>query len=78
MELQQIDSKLRVLNPFVHTDGYLRVGSRITKADIPEEGKAPLIMPRKDENVRSIIRYLHQKSLHAGPKYILNNSRRSL
>ena len=78
MELQQIDSKLRVLNPFVHTDGYLRVGSRITKAEVSEEGKAPLIMPRKDENVRSIIRYLHQKSLHAGPKFVLNDSRRSL
>ena len=78
MELQQIDSKIRVLNPFVHTDGYLRVGSRLSKADISDEAKAPIIMPRKDENVRSIIRYLHEKSLHAGPKFVLNDSRRSL
>ena len=55
LELQQIDSKIRVLNPFVHTDGYLRVGSRLTKADISDEAKAPIIMPRKDENVRSVI-----------------------
>ena len=69
---------MRVLNPIVHSDGYMSVRSRITKADSPEESKAPLIMPRKDEHVRSIIRYLHQKSLHAGPKYVLNDLRRSI
>ena len=51
----------------------VRLGSARYPAGHPEQ-----TMKKQDENVRSIIRYLHEKSLHAGPKFVLNNSRRSL
>ncbi|KAI4872908.1 hypothetical protein NFI96_015842 [Prochilodus magdalenae] len=40
-------SPLRKLNPFVDADGLLRVGGRISLADIPWEEKHPIIVPKK-------------------------------
>ena len=76
--MQHIDSKVRALNPFVDKNGFLRVGSRLVKADIDEVAKAPAILPRKDNIVRSIIRYFHQRDLHAGPKHVLNELRQTM
>jgi len=77
-ELRGIDSKIRALNPFIDHDGFLRVGSRLTKASIADETKFPVILPRGDATVRSIITYLHQKNLHAGAKFIHCEARQSI
>ena len=77
-ELKAILSKLLALNPFLADDGYLRVGSRLVKSDLDEATKAPVILPKGDHSVRAIIRYLHQKDMHAGPKHVLNELRRSV
>ena len=62
---------LRPHNPFVDEDGLLRVGSRLINADIAHEQKFPLILPPKDTVVRSMIRSMHLKLVHAGPKATL-------
>ena len=77
-DLKAISSKLLALNPFLADDGYLRVGSRLVKSELDDATKAPVILPKGDHSVRAIIRYLHEKDLHAGPKHVLNELRRSV
>ena len=77
-QLKGISSKLLVLNPFLDDNGYLRVGSRLRRSSLEEGAKAPIILPRADQVVRCVVRYMHQKELHAGPKHVLNELRKSV
>ena len=43
----------------------LRVGSRLINAEIDDDAKFPIVLPRKDANVRAMIEYTH--------KYILKH-----
>ena len=62
---------LRPHNPFIDKEGTMRVGSRLINADISYEAKFPSILPSKDENVRAIVRNMHEREGHAGPKHTL-------
>ena len=54
----------------------LRVGSRLLNAEIDDDAKCPMILPRKDPNVRAMLDYVHKYKLkHAGPKHMLNSLR---
>ena len=77
-EMDIKDSSLRALNPFLDADGVIRVGSRLVKADLDYHAKFPAILPRKDQVVRALIRFQHLKDLHAGPKYVLTQLRRTI
>ena len=77
-QLKGISMKLLVLNPFLDDNGYLRVGSRLRRSSLEEDAKAPIILPRADQVVRCVVRYMHQKELHAGPKHVLNELRKSV
>ena len=77
-QLKGISSKLLALNPFLDNDGYLRVGSRLMRSSLEEESRTPIILPRTDQVVRCVVRYMHQKELHAGPKHVLNELRKSV
>ena len=50
-EMSSKSSKLRLLNPFVGKDGLIRVGTRILYADVDDQAKYPVILPRDDGNV---------------------------
>ncbi len=71
-----IDKTLRQHNPFVDDRGTLRVGSRLVNADLSYEERFPAILPSKDPNVASLVRYFHQQDFHAGPKHVLCQLRR--
>ena len=64
-------SKLDTHHPFLDTKGVLRVGSRLENANIERERKYPAILPKDDENVRSLIRFTHAQLKHAGQKTTL-------
>ena len=74
-EMKNKRSSIRTLNPFIASDGLIRTGSRLHNADMKDETKYPIILPRKDPNVRSLIRSIHVDNLHAGPKHVLNRLR---
>ncbi|KAI4892094.1 hypothetical protein NFI96_003231 [Prochilodus magdalenae] len=59
-------SPLRKLNPFVDADGLLRVGGRITLADIPLEEKHPIIVPKKHHIATLLVRHYHEQVAHQG------------
>ena len=64
-------SSLRPHNPYIDAEGIMRVGSRLMNADIEYEAKFPAILPPKDENVKALVRDMHEREQHAGPKHTL-------
>ena len=69
-------NKLRTHNPFIDQEGTMRVGSRLMNADIEYEAKYPIILPPKDENVKAMVRDIHEREGHSGSKHTLNQIRR--
>ena len=70
-------STLLPLTPVRDDKGLIRVGGRIGKANIPEEAKHPIILPRESELARLIIMHEHIRHGHAGVEHTLNQVRQS-
>ena len=60
------DSPLKALDPFIDTDGLLRVGGRIREAELQQQEKTPLIIPGKHHIATLLVRYYHEKTQHQG------------
>lgn len=60
------------LRPFLHTDGLVRVGGRLTNSELDFESKHPVLLPRNDHVTNLLIDYHHVKYLHAGPELLLS------
>ena len=63
-------SSIYRLDPFMDK-GLLRVGGRLNNADIPQESKHPIILPRKSNVTTLIIRQAHERLGHAGRGHVL-------
>lgn len=61
-------SSLRKLSPFVDTHGFLRVGGRISQADLPYNNKHPLLLPKRCHITTLLIEHVHKVYLHVGPR----------
>ncbi|XP_053990009.1 uncharacterized protein LOC128882436, partial [Hylaeus volcanicus] len=61
-------SELLKLNVFIDEKRILRVGGRITNEDIPFEMRHPILIPKKSEIAKLIIRDVHETNFHTGPK----------
>ena len=70
-------SQIWKFNPFVDADGSIRIGSRLSGAEVEFGAKFPLILPKKEVLVRAWVRYLHVKDLHAGAKFVTSVSRQT-
>ena len=67
-------SKLACLNPFLDLTGTLRVGGRLANAtNMSYDAKHPMILPKSDQNVESLIRAEHQKLGHAGVNHTFSS-----
>jgi hypothetical protein len=60
------DSSIRSLNPFIDTNGLLRVGGRLDRSDLPTAERNPLIIPGKCHLATLLIRHQHEKVQHQG------------
>ncbi|KAJ8981055.1 hypothetical protein NQ317_018027 [Molorchus minor] len=60
-----ISTKLRKLQPFIQ-DGLLRVGGRLSHAQMNFEQQHPLLLPATDPFVIRLIDYYHGSNLHTG------------
>ncbi|KAK7895294.1 hypothetical protein WMY93_020619 [Mugilogobius chulae] len=68
-EGKKINSKndtLRKLNPVMDKDGLLRVGGRLSSADLTENEKHPLIIPSSNHIATLLVRHFHEQSAHQG------------
>ncbi|XP_057700851.1 uncharacterized protein LOC130921225 [Corythoichthys intestinalis] len=59
-------SPLSKLNPFVDTQGLLKVGGRLKKAQLSAEETNPILVPGKHHLAQLIIRHFHEKLCHQG------------
>ncbi|XP_067206332.1 uncharacterized protein [Linepithema humile] len=60
------NSNILKLNPFIDSHGILRVGGRLSHADISYECKHPILLPGKHAFTRLIVTYEHERHLHSG------------
>ena len=44
---------------------------RLGHADLPDETKAPAILPHQHPAVESLVRYVHERTAHSGREYVL-------
>jgi len=68
-------SKLLSLNPFLDSDGILRVGGRLNKSNIPFSQKHPIILDKSHAFSKLIIVHEHRRNLHMGAQCLLSNIR---
>ena len=68
-------SQLYKLDPFMDKDGILRVGGRIRQADLHDDAKHPVILPKNSHITNLIICYYHQKVHHQGRGITMNEIR---
>ena len=68
-------SSLYKLDPFLDSQGILRVGGRLRNASLPFEVKFPAILPRRSHVTTLIIRYFHEKIKHQEQGMTLNEIR---
>ncbi|GFT63917.1 uncharacterized protein TNCV_2314051 [Trichonephila clavipes] len=66
------NSKLKNLNPFIDSDGLLRVGGRLSNSDLPYVNKNPAILPGNHNLTVQIIVHFHRKNLHTGASSLLH------
>lgn len=64
-------SKLISLNPFIDKNDIIRVGGRLNNANIADNQKHPIILPKNHPLTDLIIRHEHYKHLHVGPQALL-------
>ncbi|KAL4009520.1 hypothetical protein ACER0C_003372 [Sarotherodon galilaeus] len=65
-ELVSKHSPLRKLDPFLDSDGVLRVGGRTSLSAISWEEKHPIIIPKSNHIATLLVRYYHEQVVHQG------------
>ena len=65
-------SGIYTLDPFLHSDGTLRVGGRVKRANMSENVKNPVILQKNGHLPTFIIRHFNEKAQHSGRGITLN------
>lgn len=71
---RKLKGPIKWLNPFVQEINgilLLRVGGRLEHANIPEECKHSLLLPKNCNFTHILVRHLHLTNFHAGPKALV-------
>ncbi|XP_054719569.1 uncharacterized protein LOC129229310 isoform X2 [Uloborus diversus] len=68
-------SKLSSLNVFLDKNKVMRVGGRLSHADLSYATKHPMVLPAKHPLTSIILRNVHLKYLHVGPQALLHQVR---
>ena len=71
-------SPLLSLRPFLDSVGLLRVGGRLQNAPIPFDAKHQMLLPRQHHFVKSYIRYVHLRLLHASSQTVMAEIRQRI
>ncbi|GFT83481.1 integrase catalytic domain-containing protein [Trichonephila clavipes] len=68
-------SKLRALDPFLDENSLLRVGGRLSNADLPFEAKHQIIIPSKHKFTKLLFEHIHKKFFHIGAQGLVHQIR---
>ena len=63
---------LRKLNPFLDDENLLRVGGRISNADLPYDTKHPVILHGSSYPVKLLVKSVHDDNGHLGKDFVLS------
>ncbi|XP_074026866.1 uncharacterized protein [Leptinotarsa decemlineata] len=74
-QIVHIKSSLLPLSPFLDKEGIIRVGGRISKADITYDRKFPIVLASKHTLTKLIVKDEHHRQLHAGAQAVLASLR---
>ena len=66
-------SKLYKLDPFLDSDGLLRVGGRLGKSRLPHSEAYSLDLPKQRNISEAIIRWCHESLFHGGTAMTFNS-----
>ena len=70
------NSSIYRLDPFMDAEkGIIRVGGRLSRANIMEEMKYPILLPYKSHVTTLIVRHIHQQLGHSGRNHVLSKLR---
>lgn len=64
-------SRLKSLNPFIDQNNLIRVGGRLSKSQLTEQQKFPIVLPAHHKITKMLFIYEHKRLLHAGPQALL-------
>ena len=64
-------SHLKPLTPMLDELGLLRVGGRLTRAELPYDTAHPVILPKKHHITRLIVADVHYRCCYAGRNHVL-------
>ncbi|XP_054276868.1 uncharacterized protein LOC128995865 [Macrosteles quadrilineatus] len=65
---QQTSPMFQRLDPFLDSNGILRVGGRLKNAQLGYDAKHPMLLPKNSPLTHLLIDYFHVKYLHIGPR----------
>lgn len=65
-------SQLRKLSPFIDECGLLRIGGRLTNADLPRDERHPVILPETHHIATLIVRHYYEEVVHQGRHFTLS------
>nr|CAH7723253.1 unnamed protein product [Callosobruchus chinensis] len=68
-------SPIKRLDPFIDSNGCLRVGGRLHNSNLPYDAQHPIILSSKSQFTLLLIRQEHHRQLHAGPQTLLASLR---
>uniref|UniRef100_A0A8D8RLV6 Endonuclease n=1 Tax=Cacopsylla melanoneura TaxID=428564 RepID=A0A8D8RLV6_9HEMI len=68
-------SAIKSLNPFIDSDGILKVGGRLRNSDLSDEAKHQILLPNNHNFTKRLVEFLHEKYVHAGPNLLLAHIR---
>ena len=70
---RQLNKKQRQsqLNPKIHQDRIIRLHGRFINADLPEDAKLPILLPRQEHFSKLLIQDIHHKIHHCGVSHTL-------
>jgi transposase InsO family protein len=63
---QSLREPFKGLDLFIDSHGIIRIGGRLTNADLPYEAKHPVLLPKSDHLVNIIVKHYHLRNCHAG------------
>ena len=69
------NSKILSLNPFLDSDGLLRVGGRLSNSDQNYDAKFPILLPGNHKFTQLVFEREHIRLMHGGPQILLNTVR---
>ncbi|XP_058816032.1 uncharacterized protein LOC131679338 [Topomyia yanbarensis] len=65
-------SRIRWFHPFIGSDQLIRIGGRLGKANQQYDSKHQILLPSSHHFSIILVRYYHEKHLHAAPQLLLN------